>query len=269
MMSRWCYVNGEFLPEDKATLPLTQTGFQRSYGIFDLFRTHNGKPRFLPDYLNRFENSQRFLGLSHIIPKEEINHAVTELQARNGLVDSTFKLVLMGDGIDHPETLFVPYFFIINKPIAAPIPNAQLKVITHEFVREFPKIKSLNYLTSYRLHQKKIAAKAGEVVYHWNGQVSEASRSNIFAIKDGTLITAEEHILNGITRKHVLNVARQIMPVEMGLSHETFLNADEVFATSTLKDVMPIIEIDQESTSGKAVFTQKIQKAFKEYINDL
>lgn len=268
-MGRWFYLNGEFVEENQATLPLTQTGFQRAYGIFDLFRTEQGKPRFLADYLDRFENSQKFLGLSRAISRKEVTEAVKTLQEKNGYEHSTFKLILMGDGLDDTSTHYDPFFGIINTRIHPEQQPREISVITHEYLREYPEIKSLNYFTSYSLHRKRIAAEAQEVVYHKNDQVSEASRCNIFAIKDGTLFTADQGILHGITRLHVLKVARQIMPVQMGLSLDTFLHADELFATSTMKDVMPIAAVDQSAIAGERILTRKLQQAFREYVNDL
>ncbi|MDW3194414.1 MAG: aminotransferase class IV [Cytophagales bacterium] len=265
-MSRWFYVNGEFVQEEQAVLPLTQTGFQRAYGIFDHFRADQGRPRFMRDYLDRFDQSQKFLNLTHEISITEIEAAVTELQVRNQFEFSTYKLVLMGDGPDTSDTLFEPFFYIINKPINPDQLPTETGMITHEYLRELPKVKSLNYLNSYALHRKRVAAKAGEVLYHLNGQVSEASRSNVYVIRDGQLITAADNILHGVTRKHVLKIAEDILPVEVGtLRINDLLDADEIFLTSTLKEVMPVTFVDDQKFSKTGHFTNKIKTAFKEY----
>ena len=262
-MSRWFYLNGEFVTEEKAVLPVTQTGIQRAYGIFDLFRSVNGVPRFLDDYLDRFERSQKFLNLNRLIEREEIKTAVSELQERNQFKHGTFKIVLLGDGADEPGVHYEPHLSIINSEIFPERKPTALEVITHEYVREHPEIKSLNYFTSYSLHRKRIAMNAGEVVYHKDGEISEASRCNVFAIKDGTLLTPNKNILQGITRKHVLQIAREIMPVEEGmLSLETFMNADELFATSTIKDVMPIAKVNEHSIKARSGYVKRLQRAF-------
>ncbi len=269
-MSRWFYLNGEFVTEEKAVIPVTQTGFQRAYGIFDLFRTVNAVPRFLEDYLDRFERSQQFLNLSRIVEKDEIKSAVAELQRRNQFKHSTFKMVLLGNGADQTDTLFDPHLSIVNTEIFPDQKPKELGVITHEYVREYPEIKSLNYLTSYALHRKRIAVNASEVVYHQLGEISEASRCNIFAIKDGTLITSDKHILRGITRKHVLKIAGEIMDVEEGvLSLETFNNADELFATSTLKDITPIVAINGQEKKARSGYIKRLQEAFANHEAEL
>lgn len=268
-MSRWFYLNGEFVTEEKAVLPLTQTGIQRSYGIFDLFRTEDRKPRFLSDYLDRFERSQKSLNLTHLIEREEVVAAVTELQTRNQFECSTFKLVVLGDGPDTSDALFQPFFYIVNTPLDPDKLPKEIGVITHEYLREFPEVKSLNYMTSYALHRKRFAANAGEVLFHLNGQVSEASRSNVYAIKDGKLITPAKNILLGVTRKQVLNIAKEILPVEVGdLSLKDLLSADEVFLTSTLKEVLPLKFVDDKHWENPGPFTTKIRKVFREYAFD-
>jgi len=265
-MSKWFYLNGEFVTEEKAVLPLTQTGFQRAYGIFDHFRADEGRPRFLPDYLDRFEQSQKFLNLSDEISSHEIEAAVFELQSRNQFRNSTFKLILVGDGPDAADTLFKPFFYIVNKPINPDAQPVEVGVITHEYLRECPEIKSLNYLNSYALHRKRVAAGAGEVLYHQNGRISEASRSNVYIIKEGKLITPANNILHGVTRKHVVKIARDILPVNVGTVHlEDILTADEVFLTSTLKEVMPVNFVDDKKWNKLGPFTSKIQEAFREY----
>ncbi len=268
-MSRCFYLNGEFVPEEKAVMPVTQTGIQRAYGIFDLFRAQDSKPRFFQDYLNRFEKSQKFLNLTRLIEREEIEVIVSELQSRNQFKHSTFKIVLVGDGTDTLDTLFQPFFYIINTPFDLEVFPTEMGVITEEFLRDSPEIKSLVYLNSYALHRKRIAAKAGEVLYHFNGQVSEASRSNVFVIKDGRLITPSTNILHGITRLHVLKVAKEILPVEVGvLSLEDLLSADEIFLTSTIKEVLPVCFVDEKQWNVPGPYTVKIQKAFQEYLRE-
>ncbi|MEM9327106.1 MAG: aminotransferase class IV [Bacteroidota bacterium] len=265
----WFYVNGQFVERSQATIPVDQTGIARSFGIFDLFRTVNGQPRFFEDYLRRFSNSQRFLDLSRQIEEEEIRIAVTGLQERNGYDHSTFKMVLLGDGPDGAP-VYDPFFYIMNFPLASQRP-AGVKVITHEYVREFAEVKSLNYFTTFALTRKKAAAQAAEVIYHKDNLVSEASRCNVFVIRDGVLSTTTQHILHGITRMHVIEAAKQIMEVRLeDLSPSDLMEADEVFITSTTKDVMPVTHIDGQvvGTGKPGDMSSKLQKTFEDYFLD-
>ena len=81
------------------------------------------------------------------------------------------------------------------------------------------------------------------MLYHQNGYVSESSRSNFFIVKDGVVSTPDLHILKGITRSQILQLAGdvQIRPITLT---ET-LAADETFITSTTKKLLPVTQIDE------------------------
>lgn len=265
-MANWVYINGKIVEQQHANIPVDNTGIARAFGVFDLFRTRNKVPTFFDDYLNRFTESQKFLGLSRQISRDEVISAVKDLQEKNRFQDSTFKLILLGDGPDG-SPVFDPFFYILNLPLTIDLNKKSIKVITHEYVREYPKIKSLNYMTSFALQRKKTEQDAEEVIYHYEGLVSEASRCNLFIIKDGHLITPNENILHGITRKHVIEAAKSIMDVEiMSVTLDDMLNADEVFVTSTTKEVMPVSHIDGNVVGVGSDWSKKIQVAFRDYL---
>ncbi len=265
----WFYLDGQFVERGDAKIPVEQTGIARSYGVFDFFRTVHSQPRFLEDYLARFAKSQTFLGLSRQVEEAEVMEAITELQQRNGFDHSSFKLILLGDGPDGAD-VYDPLFMVLNFPLSTQRPES-VKLISHEYVRDFPEIKSLNYFTSFSLTRKKAAAGASEVLFHKDGVVSEASRCNVFAIRDGELWTPKDNILRGITRMHVMRSAKQLLPVKEGdMSLEDLVAADEVFITSTTKDIMPVSHIDEHviADGRPGPWSLRLQKVFAEYYQD-
>lgn len=264
----YCYFNGAYLKESEAAISIHTLGVQRGFGIFDFLRGRNGNPTFLDDHLDRFDRSQAFLGLSHLIEKDEIRNIIHTLQEMNGFAESTFKLMLLGDG-DESEPILRPLFYIANTDISARQNPPSANVILHEYLREYPLIKSVNYLTSNHLHRAKAEAKAVDVIYHKDGTVSEASRSNVFVVKDGELLTPSENILMGVTRKNVLSLAKSMMTVsEQGVSVDMLKSADEVFITSTLKEVLPIVSIDGNKVGEGRIgaYTKQIQQAFSDLL---
>lgn len=264
----YTYFNGQLIEESKASISIHNLGLQRGFGIFDLFRGRNGRPVFLEDHLERFDRSQAFLGLERSIAKDEIRQAVADLQRLNGFNESTFRLMLLGDGKESDPVL-KSLFYVTNSDISSLRNPETASVILHEYVREYPEIKSINYLTSNRLHRKKMAAGAIDVIYHSNGLVSEASRSNVFIVRDGHLSTPQSSILHGITRKQLLAFAEEIAPTKVeDFSVEDLLSADEVFICSTLKEVLSITTVDgQKIGDGRTgSFTRKIQKRFLELV---
>ena len=265
----YCYFDGALIEEERASISIHNIGLQRGFGVFDLFRVRNGKPSFMEDHLDRFDRSQKVLGLNQLILKDEIRDAVQGLLEWNGLKDSTFKLMLLGDG-NESENELKPLFYIINTDISHYTLPKSAAVIMHEYQRELPEIKSVNYMTSNILHQRKMKKGAIDVVYYSNRKMTEASRSNLFVVRNGVLLTPFNNILAGVTRKQILKFGDEVLPTEEGnISVDQFLSSDEIFITSTLKEIMPIVEVDgQKIGDGKiGPWTKKIQERFNDLLN--
>lgn len=266
----FCYFNGELIEEEEASISIHNIGLHRGFGIFDFFRARNGKPTFFEDYLDRFDNSQQFLHLSRHFSKDEVRSVVSSLLEKNDFENSSLKLLLLGDGVDADEALS-PLFFVINAPFeeAQGIPEANL--ILEEYVRENSEIKSINYFTSCKVHGRKKQYEAIDVLYHKDGIVSEASRSNVFIVKDGVLQTPKRNILEGITRKQILEMVKGNMKTQIrDITVDELLAADEVFISGTIKEVMPVLKIeDQIIGNGKpGSETVRLHHLFKERIAD-
>ncbi len=111
------------------------------------------------------------------------------------------------------------------------------KVIEH-FIhpKNFGKIKNI------------LKKDAAEILYVWRGQVLEASTSNFFMVKNKTLFTPKNEVLEGVTRKLVIKLAKEnkIKVVEKNITLKEVLEADECFVTATDKEVLPVVKIDNQ-----------------------
>ena len=114
------------------------------------------------------------------------------------------------------------------------------------------------------------AAGALDLLFHWNGKISELTRSNFFIVdQNDRIVTAGKGVLKGINRKHVLQLAREEFEVE---ERDIFMNelpaAREAFLTGTTKKVTPIVQIDDivigDGRPGPV--TQRLQQMYDEYI---
>jgi len=134
-------------------------------------------------------------------------------------------------------------------------------------------VKTTFYLPSIALIPKLKASGAMEVLYHHNGLISETTRANIFLVKDGILSTPASGVLKGVTRKHVLEVAKGLMPVEeREIRLKELWESDEVFITGTSKHVAPVTEIDGRMIGDgrPGEITRLIAEAYEKYfIRDL
>ena len=257
------FVNDKFLPHDEANIHVTDLGLLRGYGIFDFFRVVNGESIFLEDHLDRFFNSAAQLHLTVPHERPKLREAIAEIARLNAAPLLGVKLILTGGySTDGYEPAAEPNLIMIAKPFALHNKPDGLTLMTHHFQRELPTIKSLNYLTpiSQLVRQKSVGAD--DILYHFNNRVSESSRSNIFIFKNETLITPKDHILFGITRKHILHAAKSIFKVEeRAITLEELYDADEVFLSASTKRVAPVSRIDDHRFNPAGVCSAKLLEA--------
>ncbi|AHM61228.1 D-amino-acid transaminase [Flammeovirgaceae bacterium 311] len=273
-LAKYYYFNDRIVPAHEAVLPLQDLSMFRGYAIFDYARTHQGKPLLLERYLKRFRSSAEALGLALQQSDEALTKIILELIERNDFPESGVRLLLTGGYSADMFTPAAPNLVIrIENSILAP-PTAYtegVSLLTDEYLRDWPGVKHTNYLNAIRHWPRVSAAGATEILYHWQGEVLECSRSNFFIVKGGKVITpTTDHILAGITRAGVLALARQqgIETEERIFSLEEVGKADEAFITGTTKRVMPVVKIDGRSIgSGKpGPVSQKLLQLWAEQV---
>lgn len=245
----WAFINNQFVTADQAVLPVRDLAIQRGYGVFDFFRTVDKVPLFLDHHLDRLQHSASVLRLQLPYDKDELKSIVYELISKNDLSTSGIRITVTGGNAIDTYTPTTPNIIITQSTLtmdAAFDTSKGLHLITEEYVRELPTVKSINYLMGVYLQQKVKDAGAGDVLYVKNGFISELVRSNVFVVTaDNKLITANEHVLYGITRKHILQIATSILEVnEQPVSLTDVLTAKEVFVSSTTKRLLPVFSVN-------------------------
>jgi D-alanine transaminase/branched-chain amino acid aminotransferase len=139
------------------------------------------------------------------------------------------------------------FFILIEKfnPFPHSLYKKGAKLITYEYERTFPTIKTINYTVAVALQEKRIKEKAVEILFVSKGTVSEASTSNICIVNKNTVITPKEDVLAGTTLNFSLSLAHPLYLVERrGVTVKELFSADEVFITATNKEIVPIVNID-------------------------
>lgn len=252
-----CYFNGTIRPINETFVHFTDLGLLRGYGLFDYFRTYNKKPFQWDWYWERYERSAQLLGIPNPITKEKANEVVLNLIEISGSDECAIRFLLTGGYAPDSISMTQPNLLIISEdlhPVKEQEYEVGIKVITHEYVRDIPEIKSIDYKHLLLLQPTIKAAGASDVLFYKDGEISELSRSNVFMLKNGILITPDENALKGITRRTVLELAKPHYPIEIRpITLTELLAADEVFTTSTTKRVLPITRIDDRLIAdGKA-----------------
>ena len=249
-MKKFCYLNGKILPTDRARITLTNLGLLRGYGVFEYLVTYHGRLFCWSEHFARLTNSAKQLGMKVPLASGMAADIIQKLIAKNKLPEAGIKLVLTGgpspDGITRrPDS---STFFIL----AGPRPHYPEKLYTHgarvitaAYQREFPTIKSTNYQMALALQPRQKRARAVEILYTRDGLITECSRSNFFIFKNNTLITPKADILPGITRRIVLQFAKDKFKIEQRpLRLAELKSASEAFLTSTDREVMPVVKVD-------------------------
>lgn len=249
----YCYLNGKIVPTNEAFISIFDTGILRGYGVYD-GATVFGKNIFrLPDHLKRLRNSAELIELEVPHSDMEIEKIMQELISKNNYTRTNLRTVLTGgDAIDGIfPTPGKPTFFIIAEewqPLPQSLYTEGGKLITHEHQRYLPEAKTTNYIEAVKLQPLRKSSGAVEILFISNGQVLECATSNVFAIIGNILVTPNKNMLGGITRKVVIELAQDHYKVEeRDLSVSELLGADEVFITSSYKDIVPIVKIDDKA----------------------
>lgn len=246
------YVDGQFAPDDEAVIPVTDLAVLRGYGVFDLFRTYNGKPFHWQAHLERLVGSAKRIGLTLAWQREELTAIVMETIRKNPEIVNAYVRVVITGGVSHDFATFEnkPRLLVLISPIPV-YPNwwyqEGVKLITLYQERNIPDAKSIDYIPATMAMKKARQQGAVEVLYmDAVGRILEGTSTNVFLFSKGRLITPGEEILSGVTRKVVIETARSVFPVEIrDVPLEELLLADEVFITGTSKGIVPVVQVDE------------------------
>lgn len=248
------YFNGTVAPTDQLAVGVTDLGLLRGYGLFDYFLTYNGRPFQWDWYWERFQNSASRLHLPLPLDKEQTYAVLMSLVRQNSRssVASThtaFRFILTGGYAADSISVERPNLLILTESIH-PVPPGQyeqgIKVIVDDYVREMAEVKSTDYKRVILMAEAIRAAGASDLLYQKGGEISELSRSNFFIVKGKRLITPNRHILHGITRRTVMELAAPDFQVEeRPVLLSDLYDADEAFTTSSTKKVLPITQIGE------------------------
>lgn len=271
-MNSLCYLNDSYKDYNLAQFHISDLGLQRGYSIFDYFLEMENRIPFLDDYLDRFYTSAKLLNLEVPLTRDLLKEKIAFLLQQNKFGTSGIKLLLTGGYSEDLYSPATPNFIILNLPLFHQPGDfgEGVRLILFDYQRHLPEVKTTFYLPSIALLPKLRDAGAIEVLYHHNGLISETTRANFFLIKKGILITPASGVLRGITRKYVLQAAKEIMPVEeREVRLEELWESDEAFITGTSKHVAPVVEVDGRIIgNGKpGALTQAVSDAYERFFS--
>ncbi len=281
------WVNGKFVPQSQAFVPLNSRGYRLGDGVFDTERTFNGKIFRLREHLDRLDRSMRMTRIQLGMPMEEFAQLTEETVKRNlPLLEAygdfwIYQTVSRGGGkgVLDPDPAFAS---ILVEPLSfarfAPYYAKGMPLVTPS-VRSTatqgmePKLKTTSRLNMVLadLEAKQADPDAMSLLLDEQGKLAEVISGNIFVVRDGVVHTpGTRGILEGVTRSTTIELCEQLkLPVEEGeLTLYDLYTADEAFVTTTSYCVMPVGSINGAKV-GKAIpgpMTQKLTQAWKDLV---
>lgn len=268
------YFNGKFYKGNTPLLKVNDIGLYRAYAVFDYLRSYNKTLFRAEDYVKRFLFSASEMKIKSPVSKTELLEILNQLNRLTNLPDIGIRLLLTGgytnDGItpEEPNLIISSEWF---QPLIKEQYQKGVKVITDNFKRYQPHIKTNNYAHVIKLRREKNMNNVYDVLYCYNDKVLETSRNNIFIFNGNTLVTPQKNILHGITRKVVLELARHKFTVEeREISKKELFEAEEVFLTGTTKKVLPVTDINNRVFSKGRIGdkTKELLQLFDSYIQE-
>ncbi len=269
---KFIFFNGKILPFNDVNININELGLLRAYAVFDYLRTYDGKPFRVDDYLKRFRNSAAQLHLHLKYSDNKIKLFLNELLKKNKIGEVGIRFLLTGGHTQDSMSIGEPNFFILHEELQdypKEIFTNGVKLMTCEFQRWLPQVKTTNYVSAIRLQKEKKKQNAFEILYHKNKKISETARNNFFIVRNGILITPKENILLGITRKVILEIAakNKIKTEERKILLSELNYADEAFISGSSKGIVPVVVVDKTKIGNGKVgtITKKMMRFFEEY----
>ena len=254
------WVGEGLVPAEQAVVNVFDHALLYGDGIFEGIRIYHGKIFKEQQHIQRFFESAKVIRLTLPMSPEQLSRAMYDTMRANGVTgDGYIRLVVTRGvgalGISIRRTANPTIIIIVDTISLYPAEvyerglHCIISSITRNHVNALnPRIKSLNYLNNVLAKAEAHAAGADEaIMLGSDGHVCECTGDNIFVVRNGELLTPGtwEALLEGITRDVVMELARKRgIPVrETSLVRHDLFVAQEVFATGTAAEIVPITDI--------------------------
>lgn len=277
-MGRAVSIDGVLTAPEEAKVSVYDRGFLYGDGVFETLRTYGGEPFALDEHLHRLEASARSIGVTLPVSLPVLGREVRSTLAAAGNPEGYARIMISRGqgplGLD-PALATAPLRVILAEPLV-PLPSALYRdgvtTVTDRADRAAdaaPGAKVTNYLASMLALARAREKGAHEtLLLDGEGLILEGATSNFFLVVEGELLTPPKgHILAGVTRAHVLEIAsKEGFPARYGaIGKGDLREANEAFLTSSLREILPVIRVDDVliGTGRPGPVARKLHGAFR------
>jgi D-alanine transaminase len=273
------YLNGQYMPVENATVSVMDRGFLFGDGVYEVIPVFGNKLLRLESHLVRLQNSLDRISMPNPNVNEKWASIFSALLEKNPGEDRAVYLQIsrgayakrdLAINTQYPATVFAMVLHVT--PPAIEVVSKGISVITvDDFRWNACDIKSTSLLGSVMLKHQASQANVEDAILIKNGMVTEGTASNVFLVKDGVLITPPTGLLllPGITRDLVIEIAKNnaIVVEEREIQEAELYHADEIWMTSSTREIAPVIQLNGETVgSGAAgVMWQRVMDLYQQY----
>lgn len=254
-------MNGKIAPADQAVVPVYDHGFVYGEGVYETLRTYNRVPFLYDRHMRRLRQSAERLLLDVPFDDATMLTWIEQTIDAAGELNEAYVRILLTRGVGElnydPKSTPKPTTVIIVKPFEPPparVFNDGIRISLIEMLRNHPKsvnpiIKSNNLLNNALAMQTAYRNGAEEALMcNYRGELTECSQANFFMVRGGAALTpkSEAGLLEGVTRAFVFEIGRElgIDVREETLYPKDLESADEMFITSTTRELSPVVNVD-------------------------
>jgi branched-chain amino acid aminotransferase len=281
-MAEKVFLNDKLVDADKAIVSVTDSGLLYGAGLFETMRSYNGVVFELDAHLDRLFTSAKKLSINNPYDKKYFADAVYAVLKANELAEARLRLTVTGGPMGQAEedrkptviiaaTKFQPYpaeyykkgVLVVLSPFRQ---NPADPLCGHKTTSYYSRIICLNMA-----HQKK-AAEA--LWFTTDNRLAEGCVSNIFLVKNSVLYTPllNTPVLPGVMRKTVCEIASKnsIQLAEKDLNIDDLLDANEVFLTNVIMEIMPVAGVEKHTVGDGKVgtMTRKLKEYFDGFVRE-
>ena len=254
----WVFLNGRILREDKARISPLDRGFTFADGVYEVIPSYNNKRFLFEEHLTRLKKSLNKLFIPCPQVLDELNSILSELHEKNGFKNQFFYIQITRGVQDirshEAESEILPTVFITSQnldlnPYRNNPDKKGLSVRLEEDIRWARcDIKTTGLTGNILSSHDPSKSKVDEIIFHKNGIINEGSKSNVFILIENSILTPslDQNILPGITRDFIIEKLRgtDLEVLETEVSLDQFRSAEEIWLTSSTKEIQPVQYLD-------------------------
>jgi D-alanine transaminase len=270
-----CYLNGRLGPLAEAKVSVLDRGFIFGDGIYELIPVFSGVAFRLPEHLRRLQRSLAAVVIADPLAQAQWASIVRELIQANRGGDQTIYIQITR-GVARREHVLAedvePTVFLMSSPLHVPADTTPIEAVTMDDIRwQRCDIKTTSLLAN--VMSRELAARAGsqEAIFLCDGEVTEGAASNVFVATGGGIKTPplSSRILPGVTRDLIVELLRRADPCvqEATVSEQELRSADEVWVTSSSRELIPVVRIDDEAVGDGRIgpVFRHVQGIYRDY----